>query len=608
MAGRIIILPGELTEKIAAGEVIERPASIVKELLENALDAGATDITVEIEKGGRGGLKITDNGDGMSAEELPLAFARFATSKIYRFDDIYAVTTYGFRGEALPSIASVCRVEMVSRRRDDPSGTRIVIEAGDVREIIAAGCPPGTTVSVSRIFESVPVRKKFLKSDATEQGACLDAITRIALARPEVRMRVLANGREVLAVPATGDVGERLVLILGDIAAQTTAVHASRGGLTVSGFASRPEFTHARGQHIYCYVNRRFVRDRLLHSAVMAAYKHVIEARRYPAAVVFLSLPPGDVDVNVHPTKLEVKFRNPREIYECIAAAFADHLARRAPGSVPVRPVFSGVTARTAAEGEGRSAGGGTVKRYVLSIGEEKLLFRDASAPDVPVFPDVPVAPAAERGGTDGASPAAPLPEAPGEAPPQLSDLSYLGQVARSYLVFSAPDGLVLVDQHAAHERVLFEKFRAAGAEGAAVASQALLVPEVVSLPPGEIALLADLLPLMHDAGMDVEPFGGDAVVIKAVPALLSHVDPKTLLFDMLHEFGGAEHARRTETLYTFLACRGAVKAGQTLSAPEVNALCRSLDASPFAATCPHGRPVRVLVGVADLEKIFKRR
>ena len=312
MSGKIVTLPEALTHKIAAGEVIERPASIVKELLENALDAGATDIRIELLKGGCGMIRITDNGEGLIPDDVPRAFQRYATSKIYEFDDIYKVRTFGFRGEALPSIAAIARVEMTTRSKGTLSGKRIVVTAGSIGEMMDAGCPEGTTMMVTQIFDPVPVRKKFLKTESTEQGYCMDVITRTALAHPQVRIQVMANGREVLKIPATGDLSERMALILGmDVMDHLLPVQAARGNIRMQGFISRPPFTRSQGKHLYSFVNRRYIRDYLLNHAVMTAYRNMIEVRRYPVAVLLLDLAPQDVDVNVHPAKLEVRFRHP---------------------------------------------------------------------------------------------------------------------------------------------------------------------------------------------------------------------------------------------------------------------------------------------------------
>ncbi len=595
MSGKIVVLPETLTNCIAAGEVVERPASIVKELLENALDAGATEITVDLEKGGSS-IRVTDNGEGIAPEDVPLAFARYATSKIGSFEDIYRIHSFGFRGEALPSIASISRVEMVTRRVLSPAGTRVIVEAGEVKEISDAGCPVGTSIFVSRIFEPVPVRRKFLKSDTTEQGYCMDVITRLALMQPAVKIRVSVGGRPVMNIPAVPDLSERIALTLGqDFRGQLIQAEGESEGVRLQGFVSRPEFTRSGATQMYLYVNRRFVKDYLLNHAVMTAYRRLIEARRYPAVILGLEIAPGDVDVNVHPAKMEVRFRNPRGIYALITDALSNAIgAGLTPG---------------AAEAAGPSGAGPSgyasrveeaLKRYRVSSGPEKLFFSGPST----VKRDEPANPPAivreEIGRTE------PSTERYG-----FSDLLYIGQAAGTYLIFTGEKGMVLVDQHAAHERVLFEKLRRR-AQGEKAVGQRLLLPEVVSLPPGDIVFLTESAPILEEAGMEVEPFGGDSIVIKAIPAFLSHTEARTLVLDLLSECAGADRdlplQEKREKIFTALACRGAVKANRNMTGPEVAELCRELDAIPHAATCPHGRPLAVSISVADLEKMFRRR
>ncbi|MGZ3597213.1 MAG: DNA mismatch repair endonuclease MutL [Syntrophales bacterium] len=604
MAAKIVVLPESLSSKIAAGEVIERPASILKELLENALDAGATEITIELEKGGRGSIKVIDNGEGIESAEVPLAFERFATSKIYQFDDIYKVRSYGFRGEALPSIGAISRVEMVTRKESSLSGTRVIVEAGRLESVTDTGCPVGTSVWVSHIFDPVPVRKKFLKTEATEQGYCMDVITRMALSHPEVRIRVLVHGREILNIPATGDISERVSLVLGtDFMDHMLPVKGVRGSMTVLGFASKPDFTRSSAKQLYYFVNKRFIRDYLLNHAVMTAYRRLIEAKKYPAAVLFVDLPPGDVDVNVHPAKMEVRFRNPREIYDIIVETVVHALAN-------IAPVSSGAMGRTMPEGYGERVQE-ALKRYTVTSGSGKLFFnktlRDYSVPR-PAMDRIPEKEQAEIS-TVKISVEREMPV----KRPNFVDLEYIGQFAGTYLVFSSSDGLTLVDQHAAHERILFDKLRMETARrGEKIMSQRLLIPEVANLSTGEFAVIMESIKVLEDMGVEVEPFGEKTVILKSVPAMLSHVEPKGLLLEILEELSNAERPigleERQEKLFALLACKGAVKANQKLAEAEVMRLCSDLDATQFSATCPHGRPVYISFGLRDIEKMFKRK
>ena len=597
MSGKIVTLPDILTHKIAAGEVIERPASMVKELLENALDAGATDVRIDLVRGGCGMIRITDNGEGLAPADASKAFERYATSKIYEFDDIYQVRTFGFRGEALPSIAAISRVEMTTRTAGSLSGVKVSLYAGRIEEILDAGCPEGTTITVTQIFDPVPVRKKFLKTEATEQGQCIDVVTRTVLPHTGLKIQVTANGRQILKIPATGDLAERLSLILGmDVVDHLLPVQAAAGPMRLQGFISMPPFTRSQGRHIYCFVNGRYIRDPLLHHAVMTAYRNLIEPRRYPAAVLLLDLPPQDVDVNVHPAKLEVRFRRPREIYKMVVETLAEALAQRAPS--PGR--FPAAAGNDHFPADYHNRVEDALKRYGLSVSPGKLSFQEAlSQGKRESFP------ATDHDAGDRSAQAASGPEDDFK----FSSLEYLGQAARTYLVFSAPDRIVVLDQHAAHERVLFEKFKKS--RGGPVVSQQLLIPEVLTLSPKEVVLLEESVQLFNEVGIEAEAFGGDSVVIRSVPAILAHADLRTLIPDLLESFYDGDRLlgmqARQDKVIRLLACKAAVKANQAITTLETAALCRDLDETPFAATCPHGRPVYITLGLAELEKRFRR-
>jgi DNA mismatch repair protein MutL len=599
LPNRIVILPDDLTNKIAAGEVIERPASIVKELLENALDAGATDIVIELRNGGCESVRVTDNGAGIDPEDAVLAFSRFATSKIYHFDDIYKVDSFGFRGEALPSIASIAHVEMVTKQQGALAGVRVAAEAGNIKEISEAGSPVGTSVFVSNIFGPVPVRRKFLKSEQTEQGHCLDVISRLALAHPALSLKVAANGRQILNIPATTSPDQRLALVLGtDFLDQMIFLSGKRDGLVLQGFASLPSLTRANTKHIYPFVNRRFIRDHLINHAVMTAYRNLIPTKRYPAVVLLLELPPQEVDVNVHPAKMEVRFRDPRAVYETIVECFAGALSGvpspaavqtgeslpRAPHAFPLSLHHSRVEE--------------ALKRYTISSAGPK---ENAGTPRYAreSFPTINY-----HNALTGDAPASMTDVA-------LSDYKYIGQVMNSYLIFASAERLILVDQHAAHERVIFENLKNKPPSHSHIASQRLLMPEVISLPPRDYALMMDCLPLLQECGFEVEPFGLNTIVVKSLPSLFATRQPQSLINDFLAEFSereGASLDEKKDKIYAFLACKGAIKANHELSPPEVAALVKDLDAIPNIASCPHGRPVFLAHTLWDLEKMFKRR
>ncbi|HAR99052.1 MAG TPA: DNA mismatch repair endonuclease MutL [Syntrophus sp. (in: bacteria)] len=591
--GKIAVLPEVLTNRIAAGEVVERPASIVKELLENALDAGAGAVGIELRQGGCGAIRVTDDGEGMEAADVPLAFSRFATSKIASFEDIYRIRSFGFRGEALPSIAAVSRVTLITRRRDRPTGTRLIVEAGQILEVTDCGCPAGTSILVENIFDPVPVRKKFLKRESTELAACLETITRVALPHRHVRVGVQANGRSVMSLPATEGDRERLGLLLGEEAAgHLLPFSGFRETAALSGFCSRPAWTRSDGKQIFCYVNGRFVRDPLLQHAVMTAYRRLIEARRYPACILYLDVPPEEVDVNVHPAKAEVRFRQPREIYALIVEGLVAALS--GSPAVPSAP-----PADLAREPLYQARIEEAMKRYTVSSGRSKRLF--AGLPAVP----------AVRPGRDAGPPAPPATAGPSpEAAIRFTEGTYLGQVLSTYLVFAHPAGILLMDQHAAHERVLFERLRTSGAAGKVVTQQ-LLLPEVISLRAGEFQLALSLQTLWDELGFTIEPFGDTSIAVKAVPALVPNLDPRQTVRDLLSELSelpataGLQEQR--DGFHAVLACQGAVKAHQELTEAEVGALCRELDAISFPSTCPHGRPTYVLIDERDLKRMFRR-
>jgi DNA mismatch repair protein MutL len=643
LSGKIRILPETLTHRIAAGEVIERPASIVKELIENSLDAGATELAVELEKGGTQSIRVTDNGEGMTSEDLLLAFSRHATSKITEFDDLYSVRSFGFRGEALPSIASISHVEIVSRRAEQPFGTRIVIDAGELKEQSEAGCPAGTSILVANIFAPVPVRRKFLKGDMTEQGYCLDWIVRLAVARPEIRIRVAANGKTTLNIPSARDLSERISLTMGgDFRSQLVEVSGGKNGATVYGFVSLPEFTRSNGTQMYIFVNGRFVKDFFLNHAVMTAYRRIIEPRRYPMAVLFIDVPAGEVDVNVHPTKMEVRFRNPREMYGLIVETLNEAIG---VGFLEGREKTAAYNRsdKTRQEKSDDDSYGGRVeealKRYHIASGAQKLYFGGTTSFPPSFFPTSPssAAPLSTQGASIGDNKLQPSCEGEvslsgsspdsasesgriatgdsGEAPVEgyFSGLAYLGQVEGTYLLFAGEEGLVIIDQHAAHERVLFEKMRRqADAQTGQGAGQRLLIPEVMSLPLRDRSFLMDSIQILDGLGMEIEPFGGDSVVVKTVPAFFADADVRGLITDMLAECGGVDKdiplLERRDRIFASLSCRAAVKGKQSLSVGEVESLCRELDRFPGIATCPHGRPLKIAFSRYALEKLFKRR
>jgi DNA mismatch repair protein MutL len=590
---RITILPEEVASKIAAGEVVERPSSIVKELLENALDAGATDITIELRGGGKELIRIADNGAGIAPGEVPLAFERHATSKILTVEDLYDVKSFGFRGEALPSIAAVCRVEMSTRRRGDVAGTRIVVESGRILENEAVGCPEGTSIAVSRIFESLPVRRKFLRQDATEQGHCLDIIVRVLLPHGAVRAKVITESKTLLEVPRTDNLYERIVLLLGsDLRNHLVDLVQESPGMSLSGFVSRPDFTRSSTRNMFFYINGRYVRDVLLSQAVMSAYRNLLEPRKYPACALFIELPPETIDVNVHPAKLEVRFRRPQDVRELIRRGLSVALAGVRPASQAAQAVADAGRSYAA----GRTGVYEALRRYSLSAG---IAARQPMTTAARAFADVPdFSP-----GQDGLFPSM----AGGREQVSFASLDYLGQIEGTYLVFSAPGVMILLDQHAAHERILYERLKQS--TGGNLGVQSLLIPEVLEMNPRDFNLLVASCDLLREAGIEVEVFGENTAVVKSLPALLGQADVKDLVREILDGIAesGLPQDEKRNRIFIGMACRGAIKANQALTADEVRHLCRDLDSIPFASNCPHGRPVFIELPAVVIERMFKR-
>ena len=592
----IVVMDEELSGQIAAGEVVERPASIVKELVENSLDAGATDILVELENGGKQSIRVTDNGEGMDREDAILAFERYATSKIRTFDDMYTIHSFGFRGEALPSIASVAKCEILTRTKESPSGIRIFLEGGVVTEVREAGCPVGTSLHIRDIFYSTPARKKFLKKDSTEQAHCIDSTIRLALAHPHVRMRLFTPKREVLDVPGTDNLTERISIILGeDLTKNFIPVEKHEGNVRIEGFASKPVVARSNTKGIFCYVNGRFIRDSILNNAIMTPYRRVIETKRYPSVVIFITVPPEDVDVNVHPTKMEVRFSNPWNIHSMLVKALASSLAEVALSSDMAHFYPSG-------------RGEPSLPEYRRRVQESLHRYTVMSSTKAPVFA---YQQGAHRDNDEGRIQDLFLQDTSSGQVVTFASLRYLDQIAGTYLLFSTPDSAILVDQHAAHERVLFEQLKIGYGEKEGE-KQSLLIPEVISLTPADYIVLIDHLAFLNTIGFEIEGYSGNTVIIKSVPTILSDVDLKGMVSAIIEEVEktgkstGIQEVR--DKILTRVACQCAVKANHKLTEAEVESLCKDLDSIPFASTCPHGRPLFIKFDTRDLEKMFRRK
>jgi DNA mismatch repair protein MutL len=597
------VLPEALATKIAAGEVVERPASIVKDLVENALDAGARRITVELEQGGVSLVRVSDDGEGMNAGDAALAFTRHATSKIRDEDDLARITTLGFRGEALPSIAAVAAVELTSREPGTDEAVCVRAAHGAVIDVRAAGAPEGTTVVVRDLFAVTPARRKFLKSTATELGQVAQLMVRLALAAPTVHLRLLHDGREVAAYPPVSSLGDRVRQVLGrERARDGRAFELDRLGIVARGFAVSPQLSFATARWIHCYVNGRAVRDRALTHAVAEAYASLVPRGRYPGAVVLLTMAPDDVDVNVHPAKHEVRFRIAHVVHDTVLAALRGALVAdggtrsRADGVADALAEY----VATHPGGERLALGGapGAWRGERLDRGGAPGAWRTPFARDA----SVPSGSGPLARATD------PLPAAPSDE--RFSALRFVGQVFRGYIVCEGANRLVLIDQHAAHERVAFERLRAQSAAGA-VERQALLLPVAVELAPGRAEAMAGAGERLAALGFEIEPFGERRFLVRAMPALLGDDDPQLLLEDLadgLEEVGSElAAAEALDTILGRIACHSVIRVGRGLGAPEVEALLAALDTLPHATNCPHGRPVSVEFTRGQVERMFGR-
>ncbi|KIH76756.1 DNA mismatch repair protein MutL [Geoalkalibacter ferrihydriticus] len=602
MTSKVSILPENLCNMIAAGEVVERPASVIKELVENALDAGASDISVEVEGGGKKLMRVSDDGEGMSRDDAFLCLERHATSKIRASQDLAALTTLGFRGEALPAIASVSRLTLRTCGNDAGEGLEIYLEGGTVRKSQDMGLPRGTSIEVRSLFFNTPARRKFLRRDETEIGHIADVVTKQALAHPQVRFRLVHNGRELFEVRRGSLLEERIGAFLGrPLVRQLVPVEVGEPGeLRLHGFLCPPEITRSSTGAIYTFINGRYVRDRVVQHGVLEGYRNLLMKGRYPVVVLFLEIDPAQVDVNVHPTKHEVRFRDQGKVHDFIAEGLRQVL-KASPGlgrpaySVSSPPVDSVPELRTGSEepvaGDG-VAESARQRVHEALVNYERRMPREASAPSP--FTSAPPPAAA----------------APCEPRGFFQTLRYLGQYHNSYLLCQDGDDLVLVDQHAAHERIRFESLRQGYRRGSP-ARQALLFPQVVEFDFKGAALLAEHLDLVRGFGFDIEPFGGKAFAVKEVPEILAQADVERLLRDIVGDLelvgqsGAAEDV--LDGFLMRLACHGVVRANQSLAPAEAQALLQALDQVVFKAHCPHGRPVQVRLTLGEVERLFRR-
>lgn len=589
---KIAMLPDTLIDRIAAGEVVERPASVVKELLDNALDAGAAEVSVLVEGNGTSLIRVSDDGEGVAGEDIALAFERHSTSKIRSEADLAEIATMGFRGEALPSIASVAAVEMVSRPASQEHGYRFRVENGRKGSPAAAGSPAGTTIEVRDLFYHVPARLKFMKAPRTEIRYVSDAVDRVALAHPSVHFRLHHGGKRLADYTPAPRLQDRVRQVFGDAGSELTPFSLTREHLRCTGFASQAPRSFGNSRYMVTFVNGRFVRDKMLTHAVLKAYDTLLMKGRFPAVVLYLELPHGHVDVNVHPAKTEVRFRRQSELYETVLSAVRGCLkAAASQGSPPGLPVSPEV--RPGAP-------------YPAGTGAPAGEYRGGS-----VHPSLPLPPRLVRVDAGNAGTAFGAAEVPPPAEPgRFASLTVVGQVLGCYILCHGDPGMVLIDQHAAHERVAFQRMRTDLEQGR-IEQQELLMPQLLELPVTEAVVLEEQLGAMERAGFTLEPFGRNTFSLRAVPALLADGDYRDAVRAMISELAetgrpGEPHQGYQERLMT-IACHSVIRASRVLKKEEMEALLQELDRTEFATQCPHGRPVMVQFSRGQLERMFRR-
>ncbi len=652
--GRIRVLSDQVANQIAAGEVVDRPASVVKELLENALDAGATRIRIEVEAGGRRLIRVADDGCGMSRDDALLAFERHATSKIRTSDDLLQIATLGFRGEALPSIASISRLELTTRPADQPTGTRVEIAGGKVLAVEDAGGPSGTTLAVRDLFFNTPARRKFLRAEMTELAHVTALATHYALAHPEMHFELHSATHALLTAPPVRELSERIYQIFGrdtldqllPLAAERRFEHAGLpepppwrrdedyrppdpGFLRVSGFVSKPALQKLNRNSIYIFVNQRLIRDRLVLHAIIEAYRNIIPPTSFPVLLLFLEMPPHEVDVNVHPAKTEVRFRQQSLVHDFVRESIRTALMK-------ARPAASFVEALTASPRASSS--------LVPEVGESEMPGSEPSpqVEDVETFALRAPLPKPEEvrlpfNGLPGSPPADPpggtppvsamdappvanghscsqqiLPEGAEAAPSlaSLASLKPLGQLRESFILAVNDEGLWIVDQHVAHERVLFEKIlRERQVER--VERQRLLMPMLIDLLPQQMAVFATLAEELERNGCEVEPFGPHTIAIKAAPAGLAGTELERMIFEVLEQPGSASQSENLETARTriaaSIACHAAIKVNMPLDAARMEWLLAELARTEHPMSCPHGRPIALRYSWKDIQRAFQR-
>jgi DNA mismatch repair protein MutL len=625
LENRIQLLPSALIDQIAAGEVVERPASVVKELVENALDAGAGRIRVDIKDGGKALVAITDDGRGMSPEDAQLALSRHATSKITSLAELETVASFGFRGEALPAIASVSRMRLFTRLADSEEGFAINLEAGEVINSGTAGGPPGTRIEVADLFAKIPARRKYLKTESTEWGHIHDWMRRLGLALPGVHFELRRDNKTPIIWPATSDPIDRIAAVLGEGEADALVpVECEDATGHLQAFVSSPEVTRSNANGIYLFVNGRPVRDKVMRHALITAYRDLLPKGRFPSAVLFLTIVGTGVDVNVHPAKWEVRFADSQAIHQLIRRAVRDAMTQRnwlgdaSPQPKATDRPLAGPTHHRSETPSQNARSALATSPTTAPTTAPTTLPSPASANSVrePAATDWVLAKRDEANVLPGLEAAS---SEPGSSSLQFGNLRLLGQLLASYLLVEGKEGLLMIDQHAAHERVLYERLRAEWIERG-VDRQGLLLSVTVELDPLGASALQRHIETVDRLGFEIEPFGESSVVVRAIPALLSGRDPAPLVRDLAEQLqdipgGETEGAgadlrllSAADKVFASLACHSARRFGDHLPEHEQQQILRDLDTIPWAPTCPHGRPVAVAYSLPEIERRFARR
>ena len=655
---KIKILPEILSNKIAAGEVVERPASVVKELVENALDAGSSRIMIDIEKGGRSMVRVSDNGSGMGRDDALLALERYATSKIYKDQDLFQIQTLGFRGEALPSIASVSRFTLVSREQSADVGTEIFVEGGKIKNVSDIGAPKGTMITIRQLFFNTPARRKFLKTVGTEMGHIADNVGSMALGHPGVQFRLSHNQKIVKDWPPATDPLDRVIDVLGsDLKNDLHGIQFKNDALAISGWVSSPRNTRRTSRGLYIYVNGRFVRDRVIQHALIDGFSQRLVKGQFPVAVLFITVPFEDVDVNVHPTKNEVRFARQRDVHEAVRQAVSQTLFTADRSSWAARKTFKNKefdkpqrVAETAMKefgirppawrghrdlrpggkaegGMGKSEWGwqnAEVGMRNAEFGKAEQIFEKSNREQTVTDPHRASSSEQQVSLSHDPQTTTRNSQTPSTNPQltthntqtaiwqkkRFGDMRIIGQLHNTYIVCEADAGMILIDQHAAHERVLFERFNARAADSPK-AAQRLLVPESIELGYREAGVLEKIIPDLASLGLDIEPFGGNTFVIKSIPPQLAERDAKSLVVDIVEkivEIGFSSGlAELLAECRMVMACHGAIRANQALSNAQIKGLLAQLDDCENPSHCPHGRPTWIRWDIQTLERSFKR-